>query len=144
VPEDTLPQATLPDTTATTAASTAEGGEVIRRAEVTLGDRDNIDFVDGQVSNGYFGDVILQGTSPDLGNLTTIRTAMAKTAGPTDRAGCIKALDARRVDRLDFSELPAGAWVCLTTEEGNVVALRIVRPVAIGHPQLVFDYTVWR
>ena len=117
---------------------------MIRRGEVTLTDRDNIDFVDGQVTNGYAGDVILNGIDPDFGNLNTIRNAMAKTEDTTDRSGCVEALNARRVDHLDHPELPAGTWLCLTTAEGNIVALRIVRPVAVGHPQLVFSYTLWR
>jgi len=144
VQETVATPAAQPETTATTGGGTGELGEVIRKGQVTLTDRDNIDFVDGQVTNGYAGDVILNGVDPDFGNLNTVRVAMAKTAGPADRAGCVNALNARRVDHLDHSELPAGTWVCLTTEEGNIVALRIIRPVAVGHPQLVFSYTLWR
>jgi hypothetical protein len=142
-PETTATATTQPETTATTSAA-PEPGQVIRRGEVTLTDHDNIDFVEGQVTNGYAGDVILNGIDPDYGNLNTVRVAMAKTEGPTDRAGCVKALNARRVDHLSHSELPAGTWVCLTTEEGNIVALRIIEPVAVGHPRLVFAYTLWR
>jgi hypothetical protein len=32
----------------------------------------------------------------------------------------------------------------MTIGAGNIVALRIIRPVAIGHPQLDFEYTLWR
>jgi hypothetical protein len=131
-----------PETTATAGGGAL--GEVVRRGEITLTDRDNIDFVDGVVSNGYAGDVVLNGVDPDAGNLTTVRVAMAKAAGQTDRAGCVEALNARRVDHVGHRELPAGTWVCLTTQEGNVVALRVIEPVAIGHPQLVFAYTLWR
>lgn len=142
-PETTATPAAQPETTEATGGA-GELGEVIRRGEVTLTDRDNIDFVDGQVTNGYAGDVILNGVDPDSGNLNTVRVAMAKAAGPTDRAGCVEALSARRVDHLEHPELAAGTWVCLTTAEGNIVALRIIRPVAVGHPQLVFSYTLWR
>ena len=131
------------ETTATTGGGTGKLGELIRRGEVTLTDRDNIDFVDGRVTNGYSGDVILNGIDPAIGELYSGR-AMAITPGPTDRAGCVNALNARSVDRLDHAKLPAGTWVCLTTEEGNIVAIRIIHPVAIGHPQLVFAYTLWR
>jgi len=115
-----------------------------RAWEVTLEDRDNFDFELGRVGHGDEHDVLLNGIDPDLGDLTTVRVAMRASTGPSTRAGCVKALSSRRVDRIDHPHLPAGTLVCMTTEEGNVAALRIVRPVTVGNPRLTFAYTLWR
>jgi hypothetical protein len=149
---DPAAEASQPETPLTTAAqpnkaTTAGGGgvgELIGRGQVTLGDGDNVDLVSGVVSSGVSNDLYLQGNSPDLGDLYTVREAMVITPKLRNRAGCVAALNSRRVDRVPIGELKAGTPVCITTEEGHVAALRIIRPVAIGHPQLVFTYSLWR
>jgi hypothetical protein len=66
------------------------------------------------------------------------------STGPNTKAGCVKALSARSRDSIPHRDLPARTLVCMTTEEGNVAALRIIRPVAIGSPRITFAYTLWR
>jgi len=127
-----------------TTHSSATPSGILRRGQVTLEDRDNFDFELGRVGHGYEHDLLLNGIDPDLGHLTTVRVAMRASTGPSTRAGCVKALSSRRVDRIDHPHLPAGSLVCMTTEEGNVAALRIVRPVTVGNPRLTFAYTLWR
>ena len=143
---EALPEATQPDTTTTTmTASTGTAGEVIHRGEVTLMDQDNVDLSEGVVSNGVANDLFLSGSAdPANGALFRVLQAMVISEKPGTRAGCVEALTARRVDRLPLPELKTGTWVCLTTEEGYVAALRIVSPFAIGNPKLAFAYTVWR
>jgi hypothetical protein len=138
-------EATQPEKTTTAARSTGEVGDVIRRGEVTLMDQDNVDLSEGVVSSGVANDLFLGGSAdPANGALFRVLQAMVISDKPGTRAGCVKALSARRVDRLPLPELKAGTWVCLTTEEGYVAALRVVSPFVIGSPKLVFAYTVWR
>jgi hypothetical protein len=60
-----------------------------------------------------------------------------------DKAACVAALNARTRDRVPLAELEAGTTLCLKTHEGGIAALRIVSPVEIGSPELVFEYTLW-
>ena len=140
-----MPEAAPPETTTTTTSSTGEEGDVIRSGEVALMDQDNVDLSEGVVSRGVANDLFLGGSAdPANGALFRVLEAMVISDKPGTRAGCVEALTARRVDRVPLPELKAGTWVCITTEEGYVAALRIISPFAIGSPKLVFAYTVWR
>jgi hypothetical protein len=88
-PEAAQPESTTPTTAG--APKAPKAGAVIRRAKVTFLDKDNIDFLDGVVENGYAGDVMLNGIDPQSGNLYTIY-AMAKVAGPTTARAASKLL----------------------------------------------------
>jgi hypothetical protein len=133
---------------ATSAAGEPGGptGDALAHGRLTLQDKDTANLKAKHVSaGGADADVSLLGAgTPDYGMLyAPYGGLLAMATDLDDKAGCVAALNARSSDRVQLPDLQQGSLLCLKTHAGEIALLHIVSPVAIGSPQLVFEYTLW-
>jgi len=102
---------------------------------------DSADLEGGQVGQPANADVTFgPETTPTLRDTGTSSFAPVD-ARPT-KSRCVAALRARS-DTTELVSDVARRLVCVSTTEGNVAVLQIVRAPGVGNANLVLAYTVW-
>ncbi len=130
-----------------TATSTAETGRqgsgsgVLAKGRLSLVSGDWADLERGQVGSAVAGDVTFgPETTP------TLHAAGAASLAPVDarptKRSCVSALTARS-DSFELVSRVETKWICVSTTEKNVAAVRILSSPGPGNAKLVLGYTVW-
>ena len=110
---------------------------------LTMKSPDGADLEKGLVGSVTGEDLYLHCTGIEC-ILNSMSSEMTVAEGATDKAACIKALELRRDQALNLSELTKGQRLCVQTADGHVGVLEIVGLPAVGSIQFVFSYTLWR
>lgn len=80
----------------------------------------------------------------DTPNLFKANSAfLAPLEGKPTKRACKAALNARQDSFEVLPELDT-KWICVSTTEGHVAVVRVVREPGVGSAKLVLAYTVWR
>jgi hypothetical protein len=134
-----------PTTAATTSVeSTAGGGgaSVTGRGRLSLGSGDEADLEQGQIGTSSTADLIF-GPESTPTVLATGSSFLAPAAGTLTKAGCTRALRTRH-DTFELVSRASEQGLCVSTVEGNVAGVRIVKRPGVGNANLVLAFTVWR
>jgi hypothetical protein len=109
---------------------------------LSLARGDSADLEQGQIGSSPTADLTFgPETTPTLRNAGS--TFFAPFKGVPTRTRCGLALRGRH----DTSELVAqfeGSWICVSTAEGNVAAVKILSAPGVGSSKLVLAFTAWR
>jgi hypothetical protein len=147
-PPETLASApssmTAPGTTssAETGSSAPQAAGIMKTGRLALRRGDEADLEHGRVGSAPEDDIMFGPEStPYLHASATAFLAPIET--PPSKRGCERVLS----DRRDPSEVIPNLstrWVCVSTSEGHVAFVKIVRLPGVGSAQLTLDYVVWQ
>jgi len=130
-------------TASTTAAGTTKGtasGNVGGRVSLARGD--NADLEHGQI--GFSSNADLQLGPESTPNLFAANSAfLAPLEGRPTKRKCTAALSSRH-DAFEVLPQLDTSTICVSTSEGNVAFVRVLRSPGVGNAKLVLGYTVWR
>ncbi len=125
--------------TITDAASTAAG--VLAHGRISMSRDDSADLEQGVIVNSPTGDVTFGPESTP--NLSAANEAfLAPAQPPATKRSCTAALSARH-DAFEVLPQLDTTSICVSTTEGHVAVVHVVRLPGVGNAQLVLDYTVW-
>jgi hypothetical protein len=135
-----------PTTAATTIVeSTTTGGDGTAgsgRGQLSLGSSDEADLEQGQIGTSSTADLIFGPESTPTIHATG-SSFLAPAAGGLTQAGCTRALMTSHKSFELVSEA-AEHGLCVSTVEGHVAGVRIVKRPGVGNADLVLAFTVWR
>ena len=128
---------------ATTVESTSSGGgaAVSERGRLSLGSGDVADLEQGQIGTSSTGDLIFGPESTPTIHATG-SSFLAPSASGLTLAGCTRALTTRH-DSFELVSQAAEHGLCVSTVEGHVAGVRIVKGPGVGNAELVLAFTVW-
>jgi hypothetical protein len=136
------------DTNGTTTSSAETGSSgpqaagIMKTGPLALRRGDEADLEHGQVGSAPEDDIMFGPEStPTLH--ASANAFLAPIETPPSKRGCEQVLS----DRRDPSEVIPNLstrWVCVSTSEGHVAFVKIVRLPGVGSAQLTLDYVVWQ
>ena len=123
-----------------------EGGEpaVIPNAEggrLSLRSGDSADLEQRQIATSPSADLIFGPESTPTIHATG-SSFLAPAASGLTLAGCTRALTTRH-DSFELVSQAAEHGLCVSTVEGHVAGVRIVKGPGVGNAELVLAFTVW-
>jgi hypothetical protein len=135
-----------PTTAATTSVeSTTTGGggaAVSERGRLSLASGDAADLEQAHIGTSSTTDLIFGPESTPTIHATG-SSFLAPAAGGLTEAGCTRALTTRH-DSFELVSQAAEHGLCVSTVEGHVAGVRIVKGPGVGSADLVLAFTVWR
>ncbi|CAN5319190.1 hypothetical protein BH18ACT14_BH18ACT14_08130 [soil metagenome] len=142
-PEQSLAETAISTTAATTSNSGSSGpAGTIKEGRLALGRGDAADLEHGVIGFTSNDDIMFGPEStPYLYASDTAFLAPIQT--PPSKRACESVLSQRRAAFESIPELLA-PWVCVSTSEGHVANVKIVRTPGVGSAQLLLKYTVWQ
>jgi hypothetical protein len=136
------------DTNGTTTSSAETGSSgtqaagIMKTRRLALRRGDEADLEHGRVGSAPEDDIMFGPEStPTLHASATAFLAPIETL-PSKR-GCERVLSDRRDPSEVISNLST-RWVCVSTSEGHVAFVKIVRLPGVGSAQLTLEYVVWQ
>jgi hypothetical protein len=138
--------ATVGSTAATTsveARTTGGGGTALsEHGRLSLGAGDSADLEQDQIGTSSTADLIFGPESTPTVHATG-SSFLARAADGLTRASCTRALTTRQAS-FELVSQAAEHGLCVSTVEGHVAGVRIVKGPGVGNADLVLEYTVWR
>jgi hypothetical protein len=128
---------------ATTVAATATGGsEAAVSGRLSLASGDSADLERDRIETSSAADLSFGPESTPTIHATG-SSFLAPATGGLTQAGCSAALTTRRDAFVPVSQA-AEHGLCVSTAEGHVAGVRIVKAPGVGNADLVLTFTVWR
>jgi len=127
----------------TTPTQTVDHANGVRaRGRVNLNRGDQADLEQGLVAITPNSDLLFgPETTPNL--FATASAFLAPTNLPPSKRICRTALTHRH-DPFEILPTLDTKWICVSTTEGHIAAVTIIRTPGVGTPELILSYTVWR
>ena len=135
------PESSLTTSTNETGSSQGAGSASPGKGVFRLVRSDNADLETGQI--GFSDRADLQFGPESNPNLFAAGSAfLAPLEGRQTRQACVRALSGRRDAFEVLSELDT-KWICVSTTEGHVALVRVIRTPGVGNAKLVLGYRLW-
>lgn len=131
------------NTTSTTGTGTLENDDrSVSIGRVSLARGDNADLENGRI--GFSSNADVQFGPESTPNLFAAGSAfLAPLEGRPTQPKCRAALSSRR-DTFEVLPQLDTRTICVSTSEGDVAVVRVLRTPGVGNAKLVLGYTVWR
>jgi hypothetical protein len=133
---------TPPATSVAPTTTGGGGGAADKSGRLSLGSGDSADLEQDQVGTSSSADLLFGPESTPTVHATG-SSFLAPATGGLTHAGCTRVLTARH-DSFVLVSQAAEHGLCVSTVEGHVAGVRIVKAPGVGNADLVLKFTVWR
>jgi hypothetical protein len=141
-PTHTPTSATSQPNGTTPTRTVAQANGIRARGRINLNRGDQADLEQGLVAITPNSDLSFgPETTPNL--FATASAFLAPTDLPPSKRVCRAALTHRH-DAFEILPTLDTKWICVSTTEGHIAAVTVIRTPGVGNPELDLGYTVWR